>query len=110
MQDNTLHTILKYPLRIYDTPGRRVLEIDCISAIPLSVAEQHGDLTLWALVEVGYGGKGHQTHVIDVEIYSTGHPIILEDLSSKNFISTVVMQSTPFVWHVYASEGVARAI
>ena len=105
MENSTLYTIYKYPLSVFDAPGGREIEVDCVSIKPLSVAEQHGDLVLWALVEVGYECEGHATHTMQVDIRGTGHLIDLEDLQDKAFIGTVVMRSTPFVWHVYASDG-----
>ena len=108
--EQSLHTIYKYPLGVYDSPGSREIEVDCISVKPLAVAEQRGELTLWALVEVGHGGAGHATHTMQVDIIGIGHPILIEDLEGMAFIGSVVMRSTPYVWHVYASEGVLQHV
>ena len=75
----------------------------------LSVADQHGNLCLWAMVDPS---EHHQPRVI--EIVGTGNPMQSRtdvELNSSNtvtesgarierkFIGTVVMN--PFVWHVF---------
>jgi len=97
----TYKRIYKYPLDVSDTPGRRLIEVDCLSVTPLSVAEQRGDLMLWAVVEEG---NDERTLTLDIAIVGTGHMLWYGMLHEKRFIGSVPM-STGFVWHVYASDG-----
>ena len=105
---DSLKVIYKYDLEVYEAPGQREIELDCISAEPLCVHEQYGNLTMWVLIEVGHGRKGHKKHTINVEVIGTGHPVIDEDIVDKKYVGTVVMRSTPYVWHVY-SDSVQRS-
>ncbi len=100
--------ILKYNLDIFDNPATRQIEADCVSIAPLSVAEQDGGLMLWAFITQREGEN--KKHRVNVRVIGTGHHIFLgrEDLPGElegmRFTGTVVMKSTGYVWHVYASE------
>ncbi len=73
------------------------------NAIPLSVAWQDEQITIWALVETEKHTISHK-----VIILGTGHPIPSE-LDSKIFLGTLIdskiflgtVHNPPFVWHVF---------
>jgi hypothetical protein len=94
--------ILKYPLDVYDAPGPREIEVNAISIVPLSVAEQRGELMLWANVTQSTDESKNKPLALAVDVIGTGHPILDGTLLYKTFVGSVVMTSTPFVWHVCA--------
>ena len=89
--------IFKYALDITDTqyvrmPGRSQV---------LSVAEQNGNLCLWAQVDCDDGWVNRI-----IEIIGTGNPISMAGLTpegqwERKFIGTVVMREVSLVWHVF---------
>ena len=98
----TWKRILKYDLKTYDSPGIYTLQINGVSAQPLSVAEQDGKLMLWAMVEEWISDEVADIHCeLSVVVWATGHPIFDVTFEGVDFIGTVVM-STGFVWHVCA--------
>jgi len=80
--------IYKYYLVITDTQSLNLPE----DAQILSVAEQNGELCLWALV-IPDNPKTYRTF----EILGTGNPI--PKTLRRKFIGTVPMES--FMWHVF---------
>ena len=88
--------IYKYKLEITD---EQVIPfpVDQI-AIPLSVAEQRGELVLWAFVST------HSDMISSNELYvriiGTGNPIT-DEINLNTFVGTVVM-SNGLVWHVFS--------
>ena len=81
--------IWKFPLQITD---RQVVEMPVL-ARPLSVAEQDGQLMMWAHVNE----KSNEKRNYEIRIIGTGNG--MPD-SVGNFIGTVVM-SYGLVWHVF---------
>lgn len=80
--------IWKYELKLVD---RQAVSMP-IGATILSVANQRGNLCLWAKVNPRHN---HPTNRI-IQIVETGNPIPNEEMT---FIGTVVID--PFVWHVF---------
>lgn len=70
-----------------------------IGAKPLHVADQQGQLTMWALVEPSVD---REVRVFDV--FGTGHPISGE---KYEFVGTSF--AWPFVWHVFEETRIKRA-
>jgi hypothetical protein len=82
--------IWKYTLAITDTQD---IEMPSGARI-LSVANQNGELCLWALVPTA-----NATKTRCIEIIGTGNPISPNHEASRRFIGTAVIN--PFVWHVF---------
>lgn len=80
-------TIWKYELAITD----RQEIIMPYGARVLSVANQGGNLCVWAMVD-----PTHDRRPLGFRIVGTGHPC---GVSLGTFIGTVVID--PFVWHVF---------
>lgn len=90
-------TIWKYPIRIVD---QQVLELP-VGAEPLSVAMQHGDACLWALVDPQPELKKKQ---VTVFVRGTGHP--MGPAEGARFIGTVLMLRGDLVFHIFVKDGV----
>ncbi len=86
-------TIYKYPLTITDL---QVLMLP-LGARILSIAGQHGQLMLWALVNP----DTDHLQTFHVSIFGTGNPIF--ELPGPNgfgdFVGTVILDN--LVWHVF---------
>jgi hypothetical protein len=82
--------VWKYVLKITD---RQVLVMPDGAEI-LSVASQHGNLCLWAIVDE-YKDKKERY----IEIVGTGNPLRVNPGFDRKFIGTAVVD--PFVWHVF---------
>ena len=82
--------IFKYSLDVVDMQTVVMPE----HARILSVANQHGNLCLWAEVDT-------DNHTEDrvISVYGTGNP--LPD-NQGHFVGSVIID--PFVWHVYEGE------
>ena len=82
--------IFKYPLVVTDDQtvgipgGSRILSVD----------NQNGVLTLWAMVNTDRPVEPRH-----IRIVGTGHEIADKAAASLEFIGTVLMD--PFVWHVF---------
>lgn len=82
-----MKTVYKYLFDPFDTP----IELPEGAEI-LHVAEQHGDVCMWALV------NPENDHVVrKFEIYGTGHTI--DEERQKSFIGTVFYKE--FVFHIF---------
>ena len=93
--------IYKYTLEITD---RQVIPTGYLTAIPLSVAEQNGQLMLWALVDsTTIPKQKDKIYEMVVDVVGTGNPYD----GTKPFIGTVVM-SYGLVWHVFAESRVKK--
>jgi len=90
--------IYKYELKITDN---QMINTGKSLAFPLSVAEQHGKLMLWAMVEDSVSLGGDEHHVISVHIVGTGNPFHAPTGVYGQHIGTVVM-TNGLVWHVFA--------
>lgn len=86
--DNINLRIYKYPIGV---TGFQEVAMPKAARI-LSVANQNGNLCLWALCDADQ--KEYVAR--QIEIIGTGHPI---SLNSREFIGTVIV--APFVWHVF---------
>lgn len=86
-------TIWKFPLKLTDSQD---VEMP-LGARILSVAEQHGVICMWALInphpEVGRASR-------QINIIGTGHPAVYE--YDADYIGTVLTCGGDFVWHVFA--------
>lgn len=92
MVTQILTQIWKFPLQIIDYQ-----EIDIpYPATILSVAEQHGNIVLYALVKPGET----LTHRCEVWIIGTGHDVPLAP--SANFVGTVKLLNGALMFHVFA--------
>lgn len=93
-------TIWKFPLTIGVTtitvPENPAWTAAKESFVPLSVAMQHGELQMWAMVDPSASAK----RVIVVTVYGTGHP-----MPDKPGIFVGSVQDGPYVWHVFAQPG-----
>ncbi|MBX3579959.1 MAG: hypothetical protein KF723_22375 [Rhizobiaceae bacterium] len=86
-------TIWKFPLKITDVQD---VEMPIGSRI-LSVAEQHGVICLWALVNPHpEAGKA----VRRITIVGTGYPV--PHGYTADYIGTVLTSGGDLVWHVFA--------
>lgn len=83
-----METIYKYQLEIAD-----VQVISAPSWEPLHIANQDGDLTLWASVDASGGNVSHR-----IRIVGTGQPLD-DDMGSGTYIGTAICGQ--FVWHVF---------
>jgi hypothetical protein len=81
-------TIWKFPLPIRDMVSLTMP----VGAKVLSVAEQHGDLCLWAVVDDTAPRMERIFYV-----FGTGNPIV--GVGTSRFVGTVLM--APFVWHIF---------
>jgi hypothetical protein len=88
-----MRTIHKFPLEITDEQGVSMP----VGAELLAVAEQNGQLVLWAEV---FPNNPNESKVI--RVVGTGNPF--PDHLSYLHIGTVVM-SNGFVWHVYEKKS-----
>lgn len=86
-------TIYKYPLAIVDQQKRTIPGLQRI----LSVAEQRGQLVLYAIVDTE--DKLNQPVDVEVLIIGTGHPIQI--ISGFDFVGTVKMFDGELMWHVF---------
>ena len=95
--------IYKYPLEITD---RQVIPTGYLAAYPLSVAEQNGQLALWAYMDdksIPQLRDKNNTYELVVEIVGTGQNFD----ETMRYVGTVVM-SNGFVWHVFAESRVKK--
>lgn len=81
--------ILKYPLQITDDQTVVMPE----GAQILTVAIQHGKVTLWALCP-----ETRKVQPRKIEIFGTGNPI---PNGTRTYIGTVLMDGGQLVWHVF---------
>jgi hypothetical protein len=86
-----MQTIYKYALSLGDF---QTLQL-CEGARPLHVAEQHGHLCLWAVVDTNLAPASYL-----IRIAGTGHALP-GDLESWKYIGTVHTLGGAFVWHVW---------
>ena len=84
-----MQTIWKFPLAMTD---RQTISVPA-EATALSVAEQIGGLSLWAMIDTEEKEKEEWV----IEIYGTDHQV---GDAPSDFIGTVVM-ACGFVWHVF---------
>lgn len=84
-----MKTIWKYNFDI--TPSKQIRMMPAGARL-LSVADQHGLLAMWALVD---------TEAAQVErwfvVAGTGHPLI--DIPSEGYVGSVI--DGPYVWHLF---------
>lgn len=85
-----MKAIWKYNLAIQDN---QILTMPHDAQI-LSVANQNGNLCLWAMVDPEANPVKRC-----IEIIGTGNPINTDIGTDREFIGTVVIN--PFVWHVF---------
>ena len=83
-----MKTIHKYSISITDSVSVRMP----VGAQILSFQKQHGELFLWALVDLNYPEETRQFRII-----GTGHTI--ENAADLTYLSTVQIDS--FVWHIF---------
>lgn len=86
-----IQSIWKFKLHITDIQHVQMP----MGAKILSVANLHGNVVLYALVDPHEQGRENRL----IEIIGTGNPIQSNSPVSRNFIGTVV--ADPFVWHVF---------
>lgn len=91
-----MKAIWKYPLDVTD---KQVIQMPANAKV-LSVADQAGVLTIWALVDVDAEKEARKFYVV-----GTGHPL---DFTGANFLGSV--QQGPFVWHVFVEMTVYEAM
>lgn len=84
------HRIWKYELGIMDSQHITMPR----DAQILSVANQGGQLCLWAMVDADKPSECRS-----IEIIGTGNPVHQDMGVERRFIGTVLMG--PFVWHVF---------
>lgn len=86
------HTVIfKYQLNITDEQSLFVPQ----GFRPLSVGNQHGQVTMWAEVKALTPDR-----YVKVRIIGTGN--MMPNMAGFHFVGTVFQD--PFVWHVYAEE------
>jgi hypothetical protein len=85
-----MKTIYKYPLRIDDVQGVAIP----FGARILTVQEQKGVVTLWALVE-----NTNTPEMWEVRIVGTGNSAPGEGF---DYVGSVQTSGGRFVWHVFA--------
>jgi hypothetical protein len=83
-----MKTIWKYPLMVTDFQAVRMPQ----GAEILSVADQRGELCVWALVDPDAGLEDRMFY-----IFGTGNPV--NEVIPMNFLGSV--QQSVFVWHVF---------
>lgn len=83
--------IFKYKLKVAD---KQTIMMPRHSQI-LSIQEQGGDITLWALVDPFYQKEPAEYHFA---IIGTGHPI--EEMEPFTHLATI-QTSGGFVWHIF---------
>ncbi len=93
---NEVAMIFKYPLKITRTQTITLPEINMV----IKVAEQNGELMLWALVDP----VGEIKQAITIMIVGTGHPIDVKSMEEYAYFDTVLM-SDGLVWHVFLQVG-----
>lgn len=89
-------TIWKFPLVM--PVNRQIVKLPRFSAI-LHVAEQHGELCLWAMVDIDPDKGETKTEDRTIIIRGTGHPI--EEADRLEYIGTVLTMGGDLVWHVF---------
>ena len=82
-----MNKIYKYPLEMTAT---QIIRMPCGTEI-LHVAEQHGMLCLWAVVDPAAELRDYV-----IQIVGNGHPF---QRNNKQHLGTVLMGE--FVWHVF---------
>lgn len=85
-----MRVIHKFELDIVDS---QTIALDWDAQI-LSVQEQHGKVSLWALVNTE-NGKGNRI----IRIIGTGHPIT--EGEELEYLGTVQQMHGALVWHVF---------
>jgi hypothetical protein len=85
-----MKTVWKYPLEVLD---EQTIEIPDIHQI-LHIAEQHGEPTLWFLVDPGAPKIKKR-----IRIYGTGHTIVND--YQMTFLGSVLMSRGDLVWHIF---------
>ena len=86
-----MKTVWKFPIPLEDFV---TVEMPMRSKV-LSVAEQNGQLCLWALVD-----PMQKKHPRSFRIAGTGHPIDTEDCG-VSLVGTVITAGGALVWHVF---------
>ena len=84
-------TIYKYTLALED---EQVIQMPAHAEI-LSVANQNGNLCLWAKVI-----PSNKLELYKIYIVGTGNPA--DHVENNYFIGTVIMN--PFVWHIFLED------
>lgn len=84
------YRIFKYTLEI---TGNQTVQMPQEARI-LSVANQNGNLCLWAMVDIDW--PPHPRHI---EILGTGNHVVQDMGVERTFIGTVLVDQ--FVWHVF---------
>ena len=84
------YRIYKYTLEI---PYNHIVEMPQDAQI-LSVANQDGNLCLWAMGDVDRPSAPRL-----IETIGTGHPVVQDMGVERRFIGTVLINQ--FVWHVF---------
>lgn len=85
-------TIWKFPIVITDLQTVPLPD----GAKVLTVAEQRGDLCLWAEVNPD-APKVKRTF----EVFGTGHPMHTDMGVERGYVGTAQTEGGSFVWHVY---------
>ena len=83
-----MKTIWKFPLSVTDFQSVRIPR----DAEILSVADQYGDICVWALVDPKAELEDRMFY-----IFGTGNPV--NEVIPKNFLGSI--QQSVFVWHVF---------
>lgn len=83
-----MKTVWKYPIPVMDLPTIRLP----IGAQILTVAAQHDNLYLWALVD-----PEAQTGEVQLRVLGTGH----QCTNPGRYIGTAHMMDGLLVWHVF---------
>jgi len=89
--------IYKYELEVMDNQNLRLP----IGAKILTVQSQNGKPCLWALVDISA-----ETEVRHIEIFGTGHPVLSDMGTSREYISTFQMHGGQLVFHAFEYTGV----
>lgn len=91
-------TVWKYPLSIED---RQTIDMPR-GTRALSVQVQHGELTVWALVD---DDQRENLAPVNFLITGTGNPIQGLAFESWRFLSTVQLMQGQMVFHVFVQDG-----
>lgn len=91
-----MRTIWKFPLEVTD---HQSIEMPANAKV-LSVADQAGVLTIWALVD-----PEAERELRHVWVFGTGHPVTV---SGATFRGSV--QQGPFVWHVFTDQTLMESM
>jgi hypothetical protein len=89
------HVIYKYKILITD---EFVLNLPLNSKL-LSVAEQDGDMVLYAMVIPELG-----LHPVKIRVIGTGNPMP-GDMSEYKFLGTVKTYNGRLMWHIFYKDG-----